>query len=130
MSADGTLQTVPTWTAHAGYQHWWSDTLRSTATYGLIVVGRTQSLDDDDPRMLQSGTVNLVWSPVAMVDLGAEIVIGARETQSGEQADASRLPFLGRFRFDRACSHQTSEWSEPGQLIRYMLGWCKGMRVR
>ncbi|WP_159809787.1 DcaP family trimeric outer membrane transporter [Litoreibacter roseus] len=99
VSADGTLQTVPTWTAHAGYQHWWSNTLRSTATYGLIVVGRTQSLDDDDPRMLQSGTVNLVWSPVAMVDLGAEIVIGARETQSGEQADASRLQFLGRFRF-------------------------------
>ncbi|MFQ6548598.1 DcaP family trimeric outer membrane transporter [Aestuariibius sp. 2305UL40-4] len=99
VSADGTLQTVPTWTAHAGYQHWWSDTLRSTATYGLIVVGRTQSLDDDDPRMLQIGTVNLVWSPVAMVDLGAEIVIGARETQSGEQTDASRLQFLGRFRF-------------------------------
>ncbi len=99
VSADGTLQTVPTWTAHAGYQHWCSDTLRSTATYGLIVVGRTQSLDDDDPRMLQSGTVNLVWSPVAMVDLGAEIVIGARETQSSEQTDASRLQFLGRFRF-------------------------------
>ena len=59
------------WTIH--YQHWWTDTIRSSAVYGLT---RNSPGNDFDSfgtiRRTQAAFLNLFWSPLPRVNLGVE----------------------------------------------------------
>jgi len=55
------------------YQHWWTDTIRSSFIYGVT---RNSPGNDFDTvgtiRRTQAGFVNLFWSPIPRVNLGVE----------------------------------------------------------
>jgi hypothetical protein len=70
--------------AEAGYQHWWSDNLHSTFSYGInrefglnaTYLGATTAAAAN--RELQTAHANLVWNPVSFVTIGIEYMWGQR----------------------------------------------------
>ena len=84
-----------------GYQHFWSATLRSTVAYGIaryqvpsILVGPVESTVAN--KQLQSASVNLVWSPVAFIDIGGEYFWGQRQVVANLFGNEQVL--IGKFR--------------------------------
>jgi len=107
-SAD--LKVIPAFGAWAAYQHWWTESLRSTATYGFI------RLDTDfDPwphtagtgtfKQTQYASANLIWSPWPPFDVGLEYMFGHRTVTNQTAVDGHttgqnhRLQFTMRWNF-------------------------------
>jgi hypothetical protein len=112
VSADNPdLKAIPAFGVWAGYQHWWSKSLRSSATYGLV---RLDSDFDLWPNPAGTGTykqtqyasMNLVWSPWPPFDVGLEYMFGRRTVTSSTAVDGSttgqdhRVQFTMRWNFD------------------------------
>jgi hypothetical protein len=84
------------------YQHWWTENLRSTAeASGLwnavntsLVAGCTTC-----NKLLTMTHANLIWSPVAFVDLGIEYAWGHRVITTNFKGDAYSLQGSMRVRF-------------------------------
>ena len=82
---------IPSIGAEIGYQHWWSDNLRSTFSYG---VNHQYSLSSaylgtgilNANRELQSAHANLIWNPVSFVTIGVEYMWGQRTVVQGNSA--------------------------------------------
>jgi hypothetical protein len=95
--------TITSFGAKVGYQHWWTPELRSTIDYSIN--------HQDVPAFIQaSGRLainkelsiahaNLIWSPVAFVDLGIEGAWGHRVTVANQKGDAWTLETSMKFRF-------------------------------
>ena len=93
-----------TWGARAGYQHWWTAQLRSTVdfsihhsdinTFYIQASGRGANNKE-----LNLAHANLIWSPVAFVDLGVEGAWGHRVTVGNQKGDAWTLQTSMKFRF-------------------------------
>jgi hypothetical protein len=92
------------WGARAGYQHWWTSELRSTVdfsvhhsdvnTFYIQASGRSANNKE-----LNLAHANLIWSPVAFVDLGIEGAWGHRVTVANTRGDAWTLQTSLKFRF-------------------------------
>jgi hypothetical protein len=85
--------------ASGGYQHWWLPNLRSNLTGGYMyysipsqIIGPSQSLNQN--KRLITAHANLIWSPVAFIDVGIEYMYGQRMTvanlKGNEQAILSK----------------------------------------
>lgn len=75
---------------YAGYQHWWTNSLRSNLIYGRMHVNTpTEFTFAAMNKDLQSVTANLVWSPVPRVDAGIEYIYGKRELMGVEPTTAN-----------------------------------------
>jgi hypothetical protein len=97
---------VPSAGAEIGYQHWWSDNLRSTFSYG---VNREYGLSaaylgtgiTSANKELQSAHANLIWNPVSFVTIGIEYVWGERTVATapiGTTANSQQMQTLiGKF---------------------------------
>jgi len=84
------------------YQHWWTENLRST----IEVSGIYNDLNTDlvgpgstNNKLLSTAHGNLIWSPVAFVDLGVEYAWGHRVTVANFKGDAYSLQGSMRVRF-------------------------------
>jgi len=96
--------TITTFGAKIGYQHWWLPTLRSTidfsmehadvSTFWIGVAARNNANKE-----LNLAHANLIWSPVAFVDLGLEGAWGHRVTVANVRGDAWTLQTSMKFRF-------------------------------
>ena len=110
-TADSSLKAIPAFGAWAAYQHWWSQSLRSTATYSFV---RLDSDFDLWPNTAGTGTykqthyvsANLIWSPWPPFDVGLEYLFGHRTVTDRTAVDGSttgqnhRLQFTMRWNFD------------------------------
>ena len=96
-------KTITSFSAKVGYQHWWMAGLRSTVDIAMN--------HDDVPALIQASGrnavnkellishANLIWSPVAFVDIGIEGAWGHRVTVSNLKGDAWTLQSSMKFRF-------------------------------
>jgi hypothetical protein len=96
-------KTITSFSAKVGYQHWWTPELRSTIDMSMN--------HDDVPALIQASGraavnkelslshANLIWSPVAFVDLGVEGAWGHRVTVSNLRGDAWTMQTSLKFRF-------------------------------
>jgi len=101
--------TIVSWGAKIGYQHWWTPTLRSTIDFSVnhsdvpgsltqaAVGGSTGAAASN--KELSLSHVNLIWSPVAFVDVGVEGAWGHRVVVSNVKGDAWTLQSSLKFRF-------------------------------
>ena len=110
-ATDSTLRAISAFGAWGAYQHWWSESLRSSATYGIV---RLNSDFDVLPSPAGTGTykqtqyasMNLVWSPWPPFDVGLEYLYGHRTVTNATAVDGSttghdhRLQFTMRWNFD------------------------------
>jgi hypothetical protein len=95
--------TIVSFSARVGYQHWWTPELRSTLDFSMN--------HNDVPALIQASGraavnkeldlahANLIWSPVAFVDLGVEGAWGHRVVVSNLKGDAWTLQTSLKFRF-------------------------------
>jgi DcaP outer membrane protein len=100
LDASGDLHTIGVVAGFAAYRHVWSPGWRSNLIYSV------QRVDNDAAltglainRSAQSVRGNLIWSPAAGLDLGAELMFGERELQSGVSGDMTRLALFAKFGF-------------------------------
>ena len=95
--------TIVSYGAKAGYQHWWTPNLRSTVDFSIN--------HNDVPAFIQASGraavnkelsiahLNLIWSPVAFVDVGIEGAWGHRVVVSNLKGAAFTLQSSMKFRF-------------------------------
>ena len=107
---DSNLRAISAFGAWGAYQHWWSKSLRSSATYGFV---RLDSDFDLWPQTVGTGTykqtqyasMNLVWSPWPPFDVGLEYLFGHRTVTNPTAVDGSttgqdhRVQFTMRWNF-------------------------------
>jgi len=79
-----------------GYARTFSDQLRGTLVYGLNKGKTAQAVDN---RSLGQLFVNLIYTPIKNVELGAEVILGKRKTFAGDTGTMQRLDFMGRYSF-------------------------------
>lgn len=108
---DSTMKAISAFGAWAAYQHWWSKSFRSTATYGFV---RLDSDFDEFPNTSAQGTykqtqyasMNLIWSPWPPFDVGLEYMFGHRTITDRTAVYGSttgqnhRVQFTMRWNFD------------------------------
>lgn len=83
----------PAWGGYAGYQHYWSDTLRSN------ILGGYTGIDNSDPafyiaapnKEVMSGHINLIWNPAPSYRVGIEYMHGFRELEDGTEGNLDRF---------------------------------------
>ncbi|HVI05674.1 MAG TPA: DcaP family trimeric outer membrane transporter [Sphingomicrobium sp.] len=95
--------TIVSYSARVGYQHWWTPNLRSTIAFAMnhndipaLVQASGRAANNKE---LNIAHANLVWSPVAFVDLGVEGAWGHRVVVSNLKGDAWTLQTSTKFRF-------------------------------
>lgn len=110
VDSSGALKTQMTWGAALGYQHYWTDELRST-----LVAGRNQV---HNPSATSGGSAvsgltdytdtlhaNIVWSPIPRANLGFEYLYADRKVNTPSTATlsnkgtASRVLFSAQYGF-------------------------------
>jgi hypothetical protein len=79
-----------------GYAKTFSDQLRGTVSYGMNRGKTAQAVDN---RTLQQIFVNVIYSPIKNVELGAEYIHGKRKTFTPETGTMSRFDLMGRYSF-------------------------------
>jgi len=84
------------------YQHWWTESLRSTvAVSGIWNAKNTTILPQNttNNKLLSLTHANLFWSPLAFIDFGGEYAWGHRVTVANFKGDSYTIEGLMRVRF-------------------------------
>ncbi len=84
---------------YVAYQHWWTQTLRSTFQASAFSL---DSPDGSDPLAFDSGErygANLFWTPLDGATFGVETIHATRDTFSAGSGDGTRLHVSARFDF-------------------------------
>jgi hypothetical protein len=87
------LETLPAFGTYGGYQHRWSTSLRSTATYGFAQVTTSPTQADSVFHKAHYVSGNLIWRPFKSGEVGFEYLFGEHTQKNGASATASRLQF-------------------------------------
>jgi hypothetical protein len=109
---EGDLKVLPALGAYVAYQHFWKrdptaffgstgflKDLRSTLVLGYTQVDNYDFQPDDAYRRTKRVTLNLLWSPMSVIDLGFEILWGERMDKNGDRGNATQLQMVGTFFF-------------------------------
>jgi hypothetical protein len=88
--ATNSLRALQVYSSYFGYEHWWSKTLRSTGTFGIVFVDNLDIQANDALRLTTRSSFNIAWSPISRADLIAEFLFGRRENKDGQDGRAGR----------------------------------------
>ena len=98
-SATNTIDALPVFAWYLGYERRWNSDLRSTFTYGTVVVDNIDVQPGDAFHMTNRCSVNLTWSPIPRLDLVGEFLFGNRINKDGQRGASSQLQLGTSFRF-------------------------------
>lgn len=100
LDASGELEAIGVVAGFAAYRHVWAPGWRSS------LIWSAQKVDNDVSytglsanRSAQSLHANLIWSPVAAFDVGAELMFADRKLESGLDGDMTRLILFAKYGF-------------------------------
>jgi len=100
LDATGDLQAIRLVAGFASYRHLWSSQWRSNLTYSTQTVDNDRSLIGlASNKSAQSVRGNLIWTPIPAMDIGAELMYGERELESGVSGDMTRLQVFAKYGF-------------------------------
>jgi hypothetical protein len=97
--ATNTMDALPVFAWYLGYERRWSSELRSTFTYGTVVVDNIEAQPGSSLHMTNRGSFNLTWSPIPRLDLVGEFLFGNRINKDGQKGGSSQLQLGTNFRF-------------------------------
>ena len=85
---------------YIAYQHWWTDTLRSTAGVGFGHADYSAMLAPGSAnKNFYSTTLNLIWNPGLNTSIGLEWLHGFRELEDGREGHLDRLQLTSMYKF-------------------------------
>ena len=93
------LQPLVVFSGLVGYEHWWSDRLRSSLSVAAVGVENRAAQSDAALHRTRQGTVNFIWSPIPRLDLVTEFLWGRRENKNGGHSFAAQTQIGSTFRF-------------------------------
>jgi hypothetical protein len=80
-------------------QKWWGDSLRSNFNVSRVDIRNFDYQAAEAYNNTWRATGNLIWSPVARVDIGAEALWGQRKNHDGQTGDAVQFQFSAKYRY-------------------------------
>lgn len=100
LDADGQLEAIDSYALSASYRHLWNAKLRSTLVYSMFNADNDIALTGGKvTAKTESMRINLLYSPVANITVGAEYAHAMRELENGQQGDMDRLQFSAKYAF-------------------------------
>jgi uncharacterized coiled-coil protein SlyX len=88
------------------YEHQWKEwkatekmKLRSSLIWSFVTVHNLDFQLDDAYHKTNRYSFNLVFSPLARIDVGVEYIYGTRQNKNGEKGNSDQVQFVGIFRF-------------------------------
>ena len=93
------LEAVPALGTYAGYQHYWSSKLRSSAVYGFAQAENTSGQTNSAFHSSHYMATNLIWSPLTSLSLGAEFLYGWRVNKNNSTGNAPRIQLSAKYNF-------------------------------
>ena len=100
LDAGGDLQAISLVAAFASYRHVWSPQWRSNLTWSAQTVDNDRAIIGlATNKSAQSVRANLIWTPIPAMDIGAELMHGERELESGVSGDVTRLQVFAKYGF-------------------------------
>ncbi len=97
--ATGVGVTLKSYGFFIGYEHWWTNTLRSTGTYGFLRIDSPAFSSVAQLRNTEYAAGNIIWSPWNEVDIGAEVQWGERIDRDGRKGTQTRIQSSLVYRF-------------------------------
>ncbi|MGR9014818.1 MAG: DcaP family trimeric outer membrane transporter [Gammaproteobacteria bacterium] len=99
LDANGRMSLVNDYGALFAYQHWWSPTWRSTASYGFLKADQPSFVNPAMTRQAQTLHANLLWSPLKQATFGLEYIYGTRELVDRRDGSLHRTQFSAQYHF-------------------------------
>lgn len=99
LDSDSHLVLPNQWLAMAAYRHFWSANLRSTIALSALRSNNPAATAGSVNKAAQSAHVNVIWSPLAQVNLGVEYIHAMREIESGETGRLNRIQTSAQYVF-------------------------------
>jgi hypothetical protein len=96
---EGKIRTLPVLAGYISYQHWWSESMRSSLLYSTVRIDNYSFQPDDAYYKTQRVSVNFVYSPIPRIDIGSELIWGRRTNKDGLNGKALQAQLSGRVRF-------------------------------
>ena len=87
------------WLAMVAYRHFWRPGLRSTLALSGLRASHPAGTAGSVNRSAESAHLNLIWSPLARVDLGVEYIHATRQVESGDTGRLNRVQASALYRF-------------------------------
>ena len=99
LDGSGKLELAHQASGFVAYRHFWSPRLRSTVEYSAAnsapPAGTAAGINKSD----RSQHLNLIWSPIGAVNLGAEYIHAQRTVVGGDSGNLSRFQFSAQYNF-------------------------------
>ena len=86
----GHLEAIPYFGGMLGYTHHWSESFRSTATYGYVHLDNTGAQAGSTYHETHYGSLNLMWQLRERLSVGLEELYGYHDTKDGSHGDVYR----------------------------------------
>jgi hypothetical protein len=99
-NSSGSLKALPAGAISTAYQHWWTDTLRSTVGGEYGMVDNSAGQPDTAVKNWQGAAINLVWNILPRMLVGIELNWGRNEIKDGRDGTARRIQTSTQFNFD------------------------------
>ena len=95
----GRIHTASAVSGYAAYRHFWTPELRSSLVLGAVRAHNPSGVPDLTNKNSESAHLNLIWSPVTNVNLGAEYIYARREVESGLAGRLQRVQLSAQYGF-------------------------------
>ena len=100
LDANGNLEAIDGWAGYVAYRHLWTDKLRSSLFYAVGSYDNDINLTGPNANQAsESWTVNLFYSPIPKLDIGAEYRWAKREIESGDDGTLNRFQLTSKYSF-------------------------------
>jgi len=100
LDASGNIDSLDGYAGFIAYRHMWTDKLRSTFSYALQEYDYDSILSSSAANKSSSSwTVNLFYSPLPKLDIGAEYRSATAERENGDEGDLDRFQLTTKYSF-------------------------------
>jgi len=96
---DLTLKALPVFAPWVSYQHHWTRSVRSSATFGFLQVPSTEFSPGNTYHKSTYSSANVIWNPYGSLSFGTEFMYGWVQEKDGAKSNAPRIQFSGRYTF-------------------------------
>jgi hypothetical protein len=98
------MQTQRATGGYIGYQHLWTENIRSNFNAGFLAVDWNESVLGSAVTNLQNKNlysyhVNIIWQVITAAELGIEFSKAHREQVDGQRGEVNRLQFSAKYKF-------------------------------
>jgi hypothetical protein len=100
LDASGNIDSLDGYAGFFAYRHMWTDKLRSTLSYAMQEYDYDSILSSSTANTSSSSwTVNLFYSPLPKLDIGAEYRSATAERENGDDGDLDRVQLTTKYSF-------------------------------